>query len=157
MSKISIDTITNRDGSHGPVISGVTTITGNLKVGSTGAVSLDTGTDTTPLIRTSSGLIGIGGAIIMIPALIFFIGMNQYEAQGTSLAVMLPPIGILAAYNYYRAGELNIKYALIIAGAFIIGGYLGSKLALNIPVGYVRRFFGIALLLISLHLIFNKA
>ena len=103
-----------------------------------------------------SGLIGIGGAIIMIPALIYFVGMNQYEAQGTSLAVMLPPIGILAAYNYYKAGQLNIQYALIIAGAFIIGGYLGSKLALNIPIGYIRRFFGFALLLISLHIIFSK-
>lgn len=104
-----------------------------------------------------SGLIGIGGAIIMIPALIYFVGMNQYEAQGTSLAVMLPPIGILAAYNYYKAGEINIKYALVIAGAFIIGGYLGSKFALNIPVGYLKRFFGFALLIISLHIIFSKA
>lgn len=103
-----------------------------------------------------SGLIGIGGAIIMIPALIYFIGMNQYEAQGTSLAVMLPPIGILAAYNYYKAGELNLQYALIIAFAFIIGGYFGSKLALNIPIGYIRRFFGIILLLISIHIIFSK-
>lgn len=103
-----------------------------------------------------SGLIGIGGAIIMIPALLYFLGMNQYEAQGTSLAVMLPPIGILAAYNYYKAGQLNIKFALIIALAFIIGGYLGSKVALNIPIGYIRRFFGIALLLISIHIIFSK-
>ena len=103
-----------------------------------------------------SGLIGIGGAIIMIPALIYFIGMNQFEAQGTSLAVMLPPIGILAAYNYYKVGQLNITYALIIAGAFIIGGYFGSKLALDIPIGYIRRFFGFALLLISLHIIFSK-
>ena len=103
-----------------------------------------------------SGLIGIGGAIIMIPALLYFLGMNQYEAQGTSLAVMLPPIGILAAYNYYQAGQINIKYALVIAIAFIIGGYFGSKLALNIPIGYVKRLFGIALLFISLHTIFSK-
>jgi len=103
-----------------------------------------------------SGLVGIGGAIIMIPALIYFVGMNQFEAQGTSLAVMLPPIGILAAYNYYKAGQLNIQYALIIAAAFIIGGYFGSKIALDIPVGYIRRFFGFALLLISLHIIFSK-
>ena len=103
-----------------------------------------------------SGLIGIGGAIIMIPALIYFVGMNQYEAQGTSLAVMLPPIGILAAYNYYKAGELNLQYALIIAFAFIIGGYFGSKLALNIPIGYIKRFFGIILFLISIHIIFSK-
>jgi uncharacterized membrane protein YfcA len=104
-----------------------------------------------------SGLIGIGGALIMIPAMIYILGMNQYEAQGTSLAVMLPPIGILAAYNYYKAGELNMRYALIIALAFIIGGYIGSKIALNVPIGYIKRSFGVALLIISLHIIFSKA
>jgi len=66
-----------------------------------------------------SGLIGIGGAIVIIPSLIFLLGMQQYEAQGTSLAVMLPPIGLLAAYNYYKAGALNWKYAMVIAVAFL--------------------------------------
>ncbi|GMT45827.1 MAG: UPF0721 transmembrane protein [bacterium] len=79
-----------------------------------------------------SGMIGIGGAIIIIPSLIFLPGMNQYEAQGTSLAVMLPPIGLLAAYNYNKAGALNRKYVLIIASAFLTGGYFGSKLTLGV-------------------------
>ena len=95
-----------------------------------------------------SGLIGLGGAVIMIPALIFFLGMSQYGAQGTSLGVMLPPIGILAAYNYWKAGELNLTYAMIIAGAFIIGGYFGSKFAMNIPVNTLRKIFAIALIVV---------
>ncbi|MBP1666059.1 MAG: Sulfite exporter TauE/SafE, partial [Bacteroidetes bacterium] len=61
------------------------------------------------------GMLGIGGALILIPALVYFMGFSQHEAIGTSLAVMLPPIGLFAAYNYYKAGQVNIKYALIIA------------------------------------------
>ncbi|HOI33203.1 MAG TPA: sulfite exporter TauE/SafE family protein, partial [Bacteroidales bacterium] len=97
-----------------------------------------------------SGLIGIGGALIIIPALIFILHMDQHTAQGTSLAIMLPPIGLLAAYNYYKAGALNLQYALIIAGAFFIGGYLGSKFALSIPLDTLRKIFAIVLLVIAL-------
>ncbi len=103
-----------------------------------------------------SGLIGLGGAIIIIPALVFFLGMSQYTAQGTSLGVMLPPIGILAAYNYWKAGELNLKYALIIAGAFIIGGYVGSKFALDISENTLRRIFAISLAIIAIRMFFKS-
>lgn len=103
-----------------------------------------------------SGLIGLGGAVIMIPALILFLGMSQFMAQGTSLAVMLPPIGILAAYNYWKAGELNLKYAFIIAGAFIIGGYIGSKFALQVPVNTLRKIFAIALFIIAINMFLKK-
>lgn len=103
-----------------------------------------------------SGLIGIGGAIIIIPALVFILGMSQHEAQGTSLALMLPPIGILAAYNYWKADALNLKYALIIAAAFIIGGYIGSRIALEIPVENLRKIFAIALIIIALNLLLKK-
>ena len=78
-----------------------------------------------------SGLVGVGGGIIIVPALVYFLGLSQHSAQGTSLALMLPPIGILAAMNYYKAGSLNIKYALVIAIAFIIGGYFGSKISIT--------------------------
>ncbi|MCF8303304.1 MAG: sulfite exporter TauE/SafE family protein [Bacteroidales bacterium] len=105
---------------------------------------------------TISGLIGVGGAIIIIPALLYLIGMDQYQAQGTSLAIMLPPIGLLAAYNYFKAGELNLKYAMIIAVAFFVGGYFGSKLALMIPVDNLRKIFGFVLLVIAIHIIFSK-
>ena len=103
-----------------------------------------------------SGLIGLGGAVIMIPALIFFLGMSQYGAQGTSLGVMLPPIGILAAYNYWKAGELNFSYAMIIAGAFIIGGYFGSKFAMDIPLNTLRKIFAIALIVIAVNMLLKK-
>ncbi|UBM62922.1 sulfite exporter TauE/SafE family protein [Candidatus Sulfidibacterium hydrothermale] len=103
-----------------------------------------------------SGLIGIGGAIIIIPSLIFLLGMNQYEAQGTSLAVMLPPIGLLAAYNYYKAGALNWKFALIIALAFLIGGYFGSKLALHIPQAILRKILAVILVAVAVKLFLSK-
>ncbi len=103
-----------------------------------------------------SGLIGIGGALIIIPALIFILHMDQYSAQGTSLAIMLPPIGLLAAYNYYKAGALNLQYAMIIAAAFIIGGYFGSKMALSIPVDTLRKVFAIVLIFIALRMLWSK-
>lgn len=74
------------------------------------------------------GMFGVGGAIIMIPALVYFLGVDQHTAQGTSLAVMLPPIGLFAAYNYYKEGQVNIWYAVIIAVTFMIGGYLVQRL-----------------------------
>jgi hypothetical protein len=103
-----------------------------------------------------SGLIGLGGAIIIIPALIYIIGMDQYEAQGTSLAVMLPPIGLLAVYNYWKAGQMNIRYGLIIALAFLIGGYIGSSFALQIPLQILRKIFGFVLIGIALQIILSK-
>jgi hypothetical protein len=103
-----------------------------------------------------SGLIGIGGAIIIIPSLVFLLGMNQYEAQGTSLAVMLPPIGLLAAYNYYKAGALNWKFALIIALAFLAGGYFGSKLALHIPEVILRKVLAVILVVVAVKLFLSK-
>jgi uncharacterized membrane protein YfcA len=103
-----------------------------------------------------AGMLGIGGAIIMIPALVYFMGFSQQMAQGTSLAVMLPPIGILAAYNYYKAGQVNIKYALILAAFFLIGSYFGSKWALNIPQATLKRIFGVLLLLVAAKMLIGK-
>ena len=105
---------------------------------------------------TLSGLIGIGGAIIIIPALVYILGMDQYSAQGTSLGIMLPPIGILAAWSYYKEGALNLQYALIIAGAFIIGGYVGSKFALNMPEAMLRKVFAFVLAVIAVKMFFSK-
>ncbi len=105
---------------------------------------------------TLSGLIGIGGAIIIIPSLILLLGMDQYDAQGTSLATMLLPIGLLAAINYYKEGAVNIKYAAIIAVAFFVGGYLGSKVALDIPETILRKVFAITLLVIAIKMFLGK-
>ncbi|MBG0858688.1 MAG: sulfite exporter TauE/SafE family protein [Bacteroidales bacterium] len=103
-----------------------------------------------------AGMLGIGGAIIMIPALVYILGFNQQLAQGTSLAVMLPPIGILAAFNYWKAGQVNIKFALILAAAFIIGSYFGSKFALNIPQTILRKIFGVLLLIVAAKMLLSK-
>ena len=100
-----------------------------------------------------SGFIGVGGGIIIVPALVFFVGMSQHGAQGTSLALMLPPIGILAAYNYYRAGEVDITYAVIIGLAFVIGGYLGSKISLKLSPHVVKFTFGLIMLYVSIRMI----
>ena len=103
-----------------------------------------------------AGMLGIGGAIIMIPALVFLLGISQHTAQGTSLAVMLPPVGIIAAYNYYKAGHVNIRFAIILAVFFLVGSYFGSKLALNLPQATVKKIFGILLLLVAAKMLFSK-
>jgi len=102
-----------------------------------------------------SGLVGLGGGIIIIPALVFLLGMNQQTAQGTSIALMLPPIGLLAAINYYKSGAINITYALIIASAFFIGGYFGSKVALSLPEATVRKVFAAFMILLGLKMLFG--
>ncbi len=103
-----------------------------------------------------AGMLGIGGAIIMIPALVFLLGLSQQSAQGTSLAVMLPPIGIIAAYNYYKAGEVNFKFALILAAFFLVGSFFGSKLALTIPQPMLKKIFGVLLLLVAAKMLLSK-
>lgn len=103
-----------------------------------------------------AGMLGIGGAIIMVPALVFLLGFSQQMAQGTSLAVMLPPIGIIATWNYWKAGQVNLKFALILAAAFLVGSYFGSKIALNIPQPVLKKIFGILLLLVAAKMLFSK-
>lgn len=103
-----------------------------------------------------AGMLGIGGAIIMIPALVFLAGLGQTDAQGTSLAVMLPPVGILAAYNYYKAGHVNIKFALILAATFLIGSYFGSKLALTLPQDILKKAFAVLLILVAAKMLLSK-
>ena len=102
------------------------------------------------------GFVGIGGGLIIVPALVFFLGMTQFQAQGTSLAMMLPPIGVLAVLNYAKTDNLNWKYAFILAGAFIIGGYFGSKLSLSLSPNVVKKAFGVLMILAAIKLIFNK-
>ena len=103
-----------------------------------------------------SGVVGVGGGLIIIPLLIILLGLSQHEAQGTSLAVMLPPIGILAAINYHKAGFVKWEYSMIIAITFIIGGYFGSKYAVSLRPEIVKRVFGIVMLIGALKMIFSK-
>lgn len=103
----------------------------------------------------TSGMVGVGGGIIIVPALVYMLTMNQFNAQGTSIAAMLPPIGILAAYNYYKADAINWKYALIISVAFIMGGYFGSKLTLGfISESNLKKIFGGLMMVGAIKLIF---
>ena len=103
-----------------------------------------------------SGLVGVGGGIIMIPLLIILLGLTQHQAQGTALFAMLPPIGILAAMNYFKQGFVKWEYAVVIALTFVIGGYFGSKLSLSLPPQTVRRVFGVVMLIGGFKLIFSK-
>jgi len=103
-----------------------------------------------------SGLVGVGGGIVMIPLLIMFLGLTQHQAQGTALFAMLPPIGILAAMNYYKEGFVKWEYAAVIALTFVVGGYFGSKLAISLPDQTVRKVFGVIMLIGAIKLIFSK-
>jgi len=103
-----------------------------------------------------SGLIGIGGGLIIIPALVLFFGMGQHQAQGTSLALMVPPIGLLAAWTYYKAGYVDLKAAGLICLAFFFGGLLGAKAAEHLPDLMLRRIFGVTLLVASVKMILGR-
>lgn len=102
-----------------------------------------------------SGLIGIGGGVIIVPSLIFLFGFSQQQAQGTTLGLLVPPIGILAAWTYYQQGYVNLKVAALICLGFVLGGLVGAKLAINLPSNLLEKVFGIALLLIALKMIFS--
>ena len=93
-----------------------------------------------------SGLVGVGGGIIVVPALVFFLSFSQQQAQGTSLGLLLLPVGILAVLNYYKQGHIDFRVIGIMAVAFVIGGWLGSKWALSLPEVTVKRIFAIVLL-----------
>jgi len=103
-----------------------------------------------------SGLIGIGGGIIIIPALIYLFGLTQHQAQGTTLALLVPPIGILAAWIYYKHGYVNLTIAAFVCLGFFIGGLFGAKLATGLSTEILQRVFGVALLLIALYMIFRR-
>ena len=102
------------------------------------------------------GILGLGGGVILIPSLIFIMGFTQHQAIGTSLAVMLPPIGLFAAYNFYKAGQVNLKFALILAIAFMIGSYFTSKIAINIPENIIRKIFSVFLIAVAIKMFFTK-
>jgi uncharacterized membrane protein YfcA len=103
-----------------------------------------------------SGLIGVGGGVIIVPALVFLFGLSQHQAQGTTLALLIPPIGLLAAWTYYKEGYVDVHVAALICLGFFVGGLLGAKLANHLSNVALERVFGVAMLLISLKMIFAK-
>jgi len=102
------------------------------------------------------GFFGIGGAVIMVPSLVFLFDYSQHQAQGTTLAAMVPPIGLLAAWRYYTHGHVNIIPAVLIALGFFLGGYLGALFAGRIPDIVLKKLFGVLLLIIAMRLIIMK-
>lgn len=103
-----------------------------------------------------SGMLGLGGAIIIIPALVIFLGYSQQLAQGTALVMMVLPVGALAAFQYYQNGFVDIKAALIMALFFFIGGYFGAKFAIKIPQDILKKSFSVMLILIAMKMWFQK-
>jgi hypothetical protein len=103
-----------------------------------------------------SGLIGIGGGVIIVPALVFLFGMSQHAAQGTTLALMVPPIGILAAWTYWKQGDVDIRIAALVCAGFLVGSLLGARLAIQIPNLVLGRIFGGALVAIGLRMLLAR-
>lgn len=104
----------------------------------------------------SSGFFGIGGAVILIPALVYIFKFSQHLAQGTALAALLLPVGILAVIKYYKSGDVNIKVALFIACGFIIGGFIGATFMQAVPSPVLKKLFAVMLLLISVYMLMGK-
>lgn len=102
-----------------------------------------------------SGFVGVGGGVIIVPALVFFLGLSQHTAQGTSLFVLSMPVVLFAVINYWKSGNIEWKYGLVIAANFIIGAYVGSKLSLKLSPGMVKLIFGVFLAYVSFRLILS--
>lgn len=103
-----------------------------------------------------AGMAGVGGGIIIVPALVFLFGFTQHMAQGTSLAVLVPPIGILAAIEYYKRGDVNLKAAILIAAGLVLGAVVGAKIAVGLPQATLKKIFGVVLLLASMRYLLMK-
>jgi hypothetical protein len=100
-----------------------------------------------------SGFVGIGGGVILVPAMVYFLNLTQHQAQGTSLFVLVLPVVFLAMINYWKTDNVNWKFGLVIASTFIIGGYFGSKLALKLSPGVVKLVFGLIMAFVSFKMI----
>jgi len=105
---------------------------------------------------TLAGVFGIGGGVILIPALVYLFGLSQHQAQGTTLAILVPPIGLLAAMRYYHSGNVKLNLAVFICIGFFVGGLLGAHLVQNLPGLALKKMFGIFLLAVSLRMILGK-
>lgn len=103
-----------------------------------------------------SGLVGVGGGIIIVPALVCLFGFSQHLAQGTTLALMVPPIGVLAAWAYYKEGYVDLKIAILVAIGFLAGSYFGSNLALGLSQKTLAKTFGVFITCVGLHIIWRN-
>lgn len=108
------------------------------------------------LMGIFAGCLGIGGGLILIPILVYGFGLTQHQAQGTSLAAMIPPITLLAALRYYQSGNVKVGMAAFIALGFILGGFAGASFIQHVPEQALRKVFGIVMLLASVRILFFK-
>lgn len=103
-----------------------------------------------------SGLVGIGGGIIMVPVLVLMFGFTQHKAQGTTLALLMIPVGIFGVMNYYKAGNVDFKTALLLGAGFVLGSYLGSKTAISLSQETLRKAFAVLMFIIAVKMFFQK-
>ena len=103
-----------------------------------------------------SGFVGVGGGIIIVPAMIYFMNMNQMQAQGVSLALLMLPVGILGVMNYYKAGHIQFNYVLILAVGFVLGNYFGSKYAMKVPEHKIKFFFSLLMLFVAFQMLWKS-
>lgn len=103
-----------------------------------------------------SGLVGIGGGIIIVPVLVYFLGFSQHQAQGTTLFMFLLPIGIFGVLNYHKQGYVDYKTALIICSTFVFGSYFGSKFAITLDQKTIKQLFGVIIILLGCKMLFWK-
>ena len=101
------------------------------------------------------GMVGIGGGVIIVPALVLLLGLSQHQSQGISLAMLLFPVGILGVINYFKKGHVDFKYAGLLAVGFLVGSYLGSKFSLSLPQDTVKKVFAVVMILLALKLLFS--
>lgn len=101
-----------------------------------------------------SGLVGVGGGIIIVPSLIYFIGFSQKMAQGTSLGLIMLPVGILGVLQYYKQGQVDFMVVGILAVGFLAGSYFGSKLALSLSQDMLKKIFAVLMIIIALKMLF---
>lgn len=103
-----------------------------------------------------SGLVGIGGGIIMVPVLVFFFGFTQHKAQGTTLALLMIPVGIFGVMNYHKTGNVDIKTTLLLCCGFVLGSYLGSKTAISLSQDALRKIFAVLMFIVAIRMFFQK-
>lgn len=101
------------------------------------------------------GMVGIGGGVLIVPALVLLLGLSQHQSQGISLAMMIFPVGILGVINYYKKGYVDFRYAGLLAVGFFAGSYIGSKFSLSLPQDTVRKIFAIVMILLAIKLLFS--
>lgn len=103
-----------------------------------------------------AGMFGIGGGLVIVPALLYFMKMSEVDAIGTSLAALIPPVGLLGAREYYRSGHVNLTYALVVAAGLFLGSYFGARIILSLPPLVIRRVYAVFLVIVAARMLLTS-